>query len=334
MLCERVAQAVARPVVLAEGEVYVTASIGIALSGGELETPETLLRNADSAMYRAKDHGRSRAEVFDSGAHDRAVTHLRTGNELHRALERDELRLHYQPIVSLETGRITGFEALMRWEHPERGLVPPGEFIGLAEETGLIVPMGKWALEAACLQAAHWHHRGAPVTISVNLSPRQLGEAGLVDEVAKILHRTKVDPDAIWLEITESTLMRDAEGAVVTLEGLRRLGVHLSVDDFGTGYSSMTYLKRFPVEALKVDRSFVDGLGSESSDTAICTAVVSLAHALDLRAVAEGVETAGQVAALRTLGCELAQGYLFGRPQPAECFGDRPDARQWMGIAS
>ena len=176
MLCERVAQAVARPVVLAEGEVYVTASIGIALSGGELETPETLLRNADSAMYHAKDQGRSRAELFDSGSHDRAVTHLRTGNELHRALERSELRLHYQPIVSLETGRITGFEALMRWEHPERGLVSPGDFIPLAEETGLIVPMGKWALEEACRQVTHWHAQGAPISISVNLSPRQLAE--------------------------------------------------------------------------------------------------------------------------------------------------------------
>jgi diguanylate cyclase (GGDEF)-like protein/PAS domain S-box-containing protein len=331
-LADRVAKAVCRPLQLAEGEVFVTASIGIALSGGELETPETLLRNADSAMYGAKDHGRSRAELFDVDSHDRAIATLRTGNELHRALERNELRLHYQPIVSLETGRITGFEALMRWQHPERGMVRPDEFIPLAEETGLIVPMGRWALQEACRQASWWHSHGARVTISVNLSPRQLAESTLTDEFAEVLHRSGVDPDAIWLEITESTLMRDAESAVVSLSKLRGLGVHLSVDDFGTGYSSMTYLKRFPVEALKVDRSFVDGLGEESGDTAICTAVVSLAHALGLRAVAEGVETAEQMASLRQLGCELAQGYLFGRPEPAETYGERPDTRQWVGL--
>ena len=170
------------------------------------------------------------------------------------------------------------------------------------------------------------------MTVSVNLSPRQLAESTLTDEFAEILRRSKVDPNMIWLEITESTLMRDAETAVVTLGKLRALGVHLSVDDFGTGYSSMTYLKRFPVEALKVDRSFVDGLGEESGDTAICTAVVSLAHALGLRAVAEGVETASQVAELRQLGCELAQGYLFGRPEPADTFGERPDTKQWVGL--
>jgi EAL domain-containing protein (putative c-di-GMP-specific phosphodiesterase class I) len=283
-------------------------------------------------MYGAKDHGRSRAELFDAGSHDRAVTTLRIGNELHRALERNELRLHYQPIVSLETGRITGFEALMRWEHPERGMVRPDEFIPLAEETGLIVPMGRWALQEACRQASHWHSQGAKVSISVNLSPRQLAESSLTDEFAEVLHRSGVDPNYMWLEITESTLMRDAESAVATLGKLRSLGVHLSVDDFGTGYSSMTYLKRFPVEALKVDRSFVDGLGEESGDTAICTAVVSLAHALGLRAVAEGVETAEQMANLRQLGCELAQGYLFGRPEPADVYGDRPDTRQWVGL--
>ena len=220
----------------------------------------------------------------------------------------------------------------MRWQHPERGMVCPDEFIPLAEESGLIVPMGRWALQEACRQASWWHAQGAPVTISVNLSPRQLAESTLIDEFAEVLRRTSVDPSAIWLEITESTLMRDAESAVVTLGKLRALGVHLSVDDFGTGYSSMTYLKRFPVEALKVDRSFVDGLGDESGDTAIFTAVVSLAHALGLRAVAEGVETASQMAALRQLGCELAQGYLFGRPEPAEVYGERPDIRQWVGL--
>ena len=332
-LADRVANAVCRPVQLAEGEVFVTASIGIALSGGELETPETLLRNADSAMYGAKDHGRSRAELFDSGAHDRAVTHLRTGNELHRALERSELRLHYQPIVSLETGRITGFEALMRWEHPERGMVRPDEFIGLAEETGLIVPMGRWALAG-----------GVPAGVVVALAGRDADDQR--EPVAAPArgadahrrgrrgpaHDARSIPTSIWLEITESTLMRDAETAVVTLGKLRALGVHLSVDDFGTGYSSMTYLKRFPVEALKVDRSFVDGLGEESGDTAICTAVVSLAHALGLRAVAEGVETASQVAALRTARLRAGAGLPL---RPARAVGDvrRAPRRQAVGRA-
>ncbi len=320
-LANRVSSTIAKPVTLVEGEVYVTASVGIALATGELETPETLLRNADVAMHRAKEQGRARAGVYDPNAHDRALQHLRTGNELRRALERHELRMHYQPILSLETGRVSGFEALLRWQHPERGLIGPNEFVPRAEETGLVVPIGVWALEASCQQAVQWHEKGAAVTISVNLSPRQLAEATLVESVAAVLGRTGIDPTTVWLEITESTLMHDAESAVRTLTALRGLGVHLSVDDFGTGYSSMTYLKRFPVESLKVDRSFINGLGRDTEDSAICTAVVSLAHALGLRAVAEGVETPEQLAELRTLGCEMAQGYLFGRPAPPDRWG-------------
>ena len=322
-IADRISAAVAKPVMLDDGEVHVTASVGIALSSGDLETPETLLRNADAAMYAAKDLGRARAELYDTGSRDRAVRYLRTGNELHHALERGEMRVFYQPIMSLETQRIAGFEALVRWEHPERGLVGPDQFIGLAEETGLIVPLGAWVLEDACRQAVQWHEQGAAITISVNLSPRQLAEPTLPETIAAVLKSTGVDPDLVWLEITESTLMRDAESAVSMLHALTALGVHLSVDDFGTGYSSMTYLKRFPVEALKVDRSFVDGLGTEPEATAICTAVVSLAHALGMRAVAEGVETPDQLASLRTLGCELAQGYLFGRPAPPDRFAIR-----------
>jgi diguanylate cyclase (GGDEF)-like protein/PAS domain S-box-containing protein len=333
-LARRLSEAVAKPITLAEGEVFVTASVGIALSGTELETAETLLRNADAAMYRAKDQGRARSELFRTDAHDQAVRHLRTGNELHRALERGELCMHYQPIVSLETGRISGFEALLRWQHPKRGLVGPDEFVGLAEETGLVVPIGSWALEEACRQAEYWHSHGSNVTMSVNLSPRQLAEPGLPADVARVLQATRVQPGLVWLEITETALMRDAEAAVRALGALRSLGVHLAVDDFGTGYSSMTYLKRFPVEALKVDRTFVDGIGRDPEDSAICTAVVSLAHALGLRAVAEGVETAEQLAELRTLGCELGQGYLFGRPASPETFGDRPDERQWAAFGT
>ncbi|GMU78256.1 MAG: GGDEF domain-containing protein [Acidimicrobiia bacterium] len=327
-IADRISAAVSKPVHLAEGEVYVTVSVGIALSGGELETPETLLRNADAAMYGAKERGRACIELYDTGSRDRAVTYLRTGNELHRALERNELCVHYQPVIALGTGRISGFEALVRWQHPERGLVGPDHFIPLAEDTGLVVPIGAWVLEQACRQAASWHTSGARVSISVNLSARQLAQHTLPETVASVIRRTGIDPDLVWLEITESSLMRDAESAVSTLHALTALGVHLAVDDFGTGYSSMTYLKRFPVESLKVDRSFVDGLGREPEATAICTAVVSLAHALGMRAVGEGVETPDQLAALRTLGCELAQGFLFGRPAPAERYTIRPNGRR------
>jgi EAL domain-containing protein (putative c-di-GMP-specific phosphodiesterase class I) len=274
-------------------------------------------------MYGAKDRGRARVEMYDAGSRDHAVRYLRTGNELHRALERGEMRVHYQPIVNLETGRLSGFEALVRWEHPERGLVGPDQFIPLAEETGLVVPIGGWVMEEACRQAAAWHRQGAPVSISVNLSPRQLAEPTLPATIRDVLERTGVNPDKVWLEITETALMRDAESAASSLHALNRLGVHLAVDDFGTGYSSMTYLKRFPVDSLKVDRSFVDGLGRENEATAICTAIVSLAHALGMRAVAEGVETREQLASLRTLGCEFAQGFLFGTAAPAEQFSVR-----------
>ncbi|MFN8035270.1 MAG: EAL domain-containing protein [Acidimicrobiia bacterium] len=336
-LVERLAGIFDRPVLLPEGEVFVTASIGIALSRPGIDTPETLVRDADAAMYRAKDHGRNTWEMADEGAHDAAVDFLRTGNDLHRALERGEFRVHYQPIVTLETGRISGFEALLRWAHPERGLLAPVDFVGLAEETGLVVPIGRWVLEHACTQLARWqafHDGGRHLTMSVNLSPRQLSEPMLSDEVARIVARSGVQPGSVWLEITESTLARDAESTISVLRALRAQGVHLAVDDFGTGYSSMSYLKRFPVEALKIDRSFVDGLGRDPEDTAIVTATVSLAHALGLIAVAEGVESPIQIAELRTLGCEAAQGYLFGSPLPVDALGDRPafDRRTWEAL--
>jgi EAL domain-containing protein (putative c-di-GMP-specific phosphodiesterase class I) len=204
----------------------------------------------------------------------------------------------------------------------------------LAEDTGLIVPIGAWVLESACEQLVRWHQQGADVSMSVNLAARQLAEPNLPDEVARILATTGVRAERVWLELTESALMRDAEATIASLHALRELGVKLAVDDFGTGYSSMSYLKRFPVQALKVDRTFVDGIGREPEDSAICTAVVSLAHALGLRAVAEGVETPEQLAELRTLGCELAQGYLFGRPAPAEEWGERPDEQLWAAFGA
>jgi len=333
-VAQRMARAIERPVLLPEGEVFVSASLGIAVSGNGDDTPSTLLRDADTAMYRAKDQGRARIELFDARTHDRAVDSLRTGNALHRALERREFELHYQPVIDLETGRVLGFEALLRWCHPERGLVYPADFIPLAEETGLIVPIGAWVLEEATMQTLRWQQtrgNGHQLMISVNIAPRQLAEPSFPQEVASILDRTGIDPDVVWLEITESTLMHDAESAISALRALRAQGVHLAVDDFGTGYSSLSYLKRFPVEALKVDQTFVDGLGREPEDSAIVSAVVSLAHALGLVAVAEGLETPVQLGELRVLGCDQAQGYLFGRPQPARVIGERPadDLRSW-----
>ncbi|HUF83386.1 MAG TPA: EAL domain-containing protein, partial [Acidimicrobiia bacterium] len=299
-----VTEQIARPVMLEEGEVFVTASIGIAISGPGA-TATALVRDADTAMWRAKDQGRARSEVFDGRTRAGAADDLRTGSALRRALERREFAVYFQPIIDLERGGVTGFEALLRWRHPERGLVAPGEFIALAETTGLIVPIGAWVLEEACRQTAQWQEAAAqtpPLSISVNLSPRQLAEPTLPDEVARIIAETGVHPDSVWLEITENTLMFDAESAIGILRTLQGLGVHIAVDDFGTGYSSLSYLKRLPVEALKVDQTFVDGLGRDPEDTALATACVSLAHALGLRAIAEGVESPAQLAELRTLG--------------------------------
>ena len=325
IVAHRLQTAVKKPLALADGEMFVTASVGIAINDGDLDTAETLLRNADSAMHWAKDAGTARIEMFRSDSHDRAIHHVRVANELHRALERQELRVFFQPIVSMEDGHVSGFEALVRWQHPERGLVGPGEFVELAEETGLIVPIGAWVLEQACRQLVQWRAVGADISVSVNLAARQLAEPGLVDTVAEILDRTGVQHDKVWLELTESVLMDDAEATIEMLGALRELGVRLAVDDFGTGYSSMAYLKRFPVDCLKIDRTFVSGLGEDAEDTAICSAVVSLAHALDLGVVAEGIETKQQARALRELGCERGQGFLFGRPQPASTWGVRPD---------
>ncbi len=284
-------------------------------------------------MYHAKELGRDRTEVFDAPTHHRAVDDLRTGNALHRAIERGELRMHYQPVLDITRGTLTGFEALIRWQHPERGLVPPSEFVPLAEETGLIVPLGAWALEESCRQAMHWHEAsadGTRLSISVNLSPRQLAEPSLPNEVARVLGETGLVADSLWLEITESTLMRDAESALSALGALRALGLHLAVDDFGTGYSSMAYLAQLPVESLKIDRSFVSDVGRRADSTAITTAIVSLAHALRLKTVAEGIEQPDQLDRLRAMGCEFGQGYLFGPARPAEFYG--PDPVQAMRV--
>ncbi|MBV9839682.1 MAG: EAL domain-containing protein [Solirubrobacterales bacterium] len=319
-MAERIAAVFTRPFVLAGTEYFMTTSVGIVLAqGGELA--EDLIRDADAAMYRAKERGRARYELFDELMRGRAMSRLRVENDLRRALERDELLLNYQPVVSLRDHSIVGVEALLRWQHPERGLVPPGDFIPVAEENGLIEPIGRWVLDRACRQAAQWYHArpdAAPLEMSVNLSAVQVKHRGLANAVQAALEATGLDPACLTLEITESVLLEDADGLGGALAGLKALGVQLVLDDFGTGYSSLAYLTRLPLDALKVDRSFVDGVGTEPRDTAITEAIVAMSHALSLQVVGEGAETALQIAELSRLGCDLAQGFYFARPVPPE----------------
>ena len=316
---ERIAAIFARPFVLSGSGHFVTTSIGIALArGGELA--DELIRDADAAMYRAKDRGRARYEVFDEAMRGRAIARLRMENDLRRALERDELRLEYQPVVSLRNFSIVGVEALLRWSHPTRGEIPPSEFIPIAEENGLIEPIGRWVLEQACRQGAEWYRArpdAAPMTISVNLSAVQVSRRSLPQLVASVLRSTGLDPACLSLEITETVMVRDADGLGEVLQALKALGVRLVLDDFGTGYSSLSYLTRLPLDVLKVDRSFVDGLGSEPRDTAITETIIAMSRALSLDVVAEGVETSEHVRELSRLGCGLAQGYHFSRAVPA-----------------
>jgi predicted signal transduction protein with EAL and GGDEF domain len=316
-VAERVNSVVSGPFEVDESEVFVGVSIGIAFPDDVGAEPGTLIRDADAAMYRAKERGRARWEIFDNAMRASAVDRLDIENALRRAQERRELRVYYQPIISLASGAIEGIEALIRWEHPERGLLLPTDFIHVAEETGLIVPMGAWVLDQACRQVMRWQASIpalGPLRLSVNLSGRQLGHPSLVSDVRAIINDTHINPSQVELEITESVLMDDVEMSEDTLGQLKRLGVKLAVDDFGTGYSSLSYLRRFPVDVLKVDRSFVDGLGHDPSDSAIVTAIVTLAHTLGLSAIAEGVETTDQLDELRRLRCDMAQGFLIARP--------------------
>jgi diguanylate cyclase (GGDEF)-like protein len=297
-------------------EVIITVSIGIAMSTAKRMTPEDILRDADLAMYHAKGKGKARYEVFDKSMNAPAQERMDLELDLRNAVTRGEFTLHYQPVVDLPTGRITEVEALVRWKHPQRGLLFPADFVGLSEETGLIVPLGRWVLHEACRQTRQWQlaSAGTPLAISVNISARQLQQPGLVEEIDAVLRDTRLDPSTLRLEITETVVMHDAPATLAKLEALKALGVQLAIDDFGTGYSSLGYLKRFPVDTLKIDRSFVKGIGGNVEDSAIVRAVITVAKSLNLSVTAEGIETAEQLEHLRTLGCDHGQGYFFAKP--------------------
>jgi diguanylate cyclase (GGDEF)-like protein/PAS domain S-box-containing protein len=316
-IAERVLAALSEPWIIENQEMHVTASLGIAIAD-EAATPESLLRDSDTAMYRAKQRGRGRIELFDDTLRSKAEGRLATASALHRALERDEFTVFYQPVIDLSTGRMVSTEALLRWTHPGRGAIVPDEFIPLAEETGLIVPIGAWLLEQACGQLVEWQRSDPALTVAVNLSVRQMVATDVCGLVEAVLMRTGLRATSLCLELTESVFMEDVEYFGRTLAGLKALGVDLAIDDFGTGYSSLSYLKRFPVDAVKVDRAFVDGLGTDSHDSALVAAIVAMAGALDLQVTAEGVETPVQLAALQAMDVPRAQGYLLARPMPAD----------------
>jgi PAS domain S-box/diguanylate cyclase (GGDEF) domain len=314
-VAERIQQELTIPFNLSGQEVFISTSIGIALSATGYDRPEDVLRDADTAMYRAKSLGKARHEVFDKAMHARAVALLQLETDLRRAIERQEFKLYYQPTVSLKTGRILGFEALIRWQHPERGLVLPAEFIPHAEETGLIVPIGKWVLREACTQMRSWQERiGKTLTMSVNVSPKQLMHIDLVEMIQQILAETELKPQNLILEVTETAIIENPESATRTLLQLKELNVHLHIDDFGTGYSSLSYLHRFPMDSLKIDRSFIGRMGSDEENLEIVRTIISLAHNIGMEVIAEGVETTEEVAQLRALQCEAGQGYYFSKP--------------------
>ena len=313
----RVQEAVSQPFNIGGHEVFTTASIGIALSNTGYERAEDLLRDADTAMYRAKMEGKKRHVVFDKAMHDRAMQLLQLETDLRRAITRKEFFLHYQPIVCLETGLVSSFEALVRWRHPERGLVMPSDFVPVAEETGLIIPLGQWVLNEACMQMREWQRQGVAgetVAMNVNLSSRQFSQADLIEQVSAALRESGLHPAGLKLEITESMVMENVDTAIDMLMQLRGLGVQLAIDDFGTGYSSLSYLHRFPIDTLKIDRSFVTQMTDNSENAEIVRTIVTLARSLDMAVVAEGVETADQLRQLGDLGCDYGQGFLFSRP--------------------
>ncbi len=316
-IAQRIHQVLQQPFNLNGQEIFTNTSIGIALNHSQYRHPQDILRDADTAMYQAKAAGKGRYAIFNQAMHQHAVQRLQRENDLRRAIDRQELILYYQPIICLQTGQLQGFEALIRWNHPEDGLVMPGEFIAIAEETGLIVPMGNWILREACEQIVklQQHFPELPhLQISVNISSRQLHDQCLMETLDQILADTQIDPRNLKLEITESLLMDNLALATEVLVEFRRRDIQISLDDFGTGYSSLSYLHRFPINTLKIDRSFIMSMEPDNENSAIVRTILTLAHTLGLNVIAEGVETESQLTQLRLLGCELGQGYYFSPP--------------------
>ena len=321
LVAERLMNTLAEPFILDGRTIFTSISIGIALSSIGYDNPEDLLRDADTAMYRAKSLGKARYAVFDLDMRASVIARLQLETDLRSGLQREEFRNFYQPIVSLDSGRITGFEALLRWQHPTRGLLQPLEFIAVAEETGMIRELGWWNLQKACRQICTWNacrNGSPPLTMSVNLSVKQFLQPNLVADIGKLLREMELAPDTLKFEITESTVMTDPSAAVETLLQIKSLGVQLSIDDFGTGYSSLSYLHRFPLDTLKIDRSFTKTIGQGGDSMEIVRTILPMASSLRLNVVAEGVETAEQLAMLRKLRCEYAQGYYFSKPVTAD----------------
>jgi diguanylate cyclase (GGDEF)-like protein len=320
-VAERLQASLQAPIKVGEDETFTSVSIGIAVHSNADDHPQHWLRSADLALYRAKEQGRARFQVFDPRMHEEAVRRLRLETDLRRALERDQFRVYYQPVVSLDSGRIVAVEALLRWEHPERGLVPPGDFIHVAEETGLITDISRWVLEQACRQCQYWrreHGDDAPESVWVNLSVRQLAEGGLAREIADVLRALRFDPKRLTLEVTENLLVENVEMSLRTLAELSALGVRVFMDDFGSGHSSLGYLDRLAIDGIKIDRSFIGHLDAGDRPLKLVQTIVALVRSLGFIPIAEGVETEEQLRLLRDMGCEFAQGFHFSKAVPPE----------------
>lgn len=324
MIAEKIIERLATPFTIESNDLFIGASVGITLYPSDAEDAATMLRHSDIAMYRAKEAGRNGYRFFTQEMNTHAVERSRLERDLRRALERGQLELHYQPIVDLDSGEVVSAEALLRWHHPERGDVSPETFIPLAEETGLIGPIGEWVLWTACTHAASWQKPGLPsLAVSVNLSSRQIKLGLSVETVSRVLRETGLDPHLLTFEITESLIMDDAEHSIAWLNALKETGVKISIDDFGTGYSSLSYLKRFPVDTVKIDRSFVRDVTEDPDDAILVGAIIAMTHSLKMKVVGEGGETPEQVAFLRSHGCNMMQGYYYGRPVAPEEFSAR-----------
>jgi EAL domain-containing protein (putative c-di-GMP-specific phosphodiesterase class I) len=334
-VARRLLEELRKPFRLGGQEVFLTASVGLALYPLDGEDADALMKNAGAAMHFAKEQGRDNYQFYSRAMNATALEKLSMESQLRKALERGEFLLHYQPKIWASTGRIVGLEALIRWKHPELGIVPPSQFIPVAEESGLIVPIGEWVLRAACAQNQAWQRSGfPPVHVAVNIAMPHFRQGNLVDSIAEALARSGLDPALLELELTESMLMQSVDVTLDTLHRIRDMGVRLAIDDFGTGYSSLSYLKRFPLHTLKIDRSFVKDLPRDAEDAAITKAIIAMAHSLRLAVVAEGVETQEQLAFLQQHGCDEVQGYLFSRPVGADEFGGLLAAQEKRAAAA